>query len=202
MLSNDACVGRSLLTSEVLKDRVMVIWHMVGCWRTRAGTGIVRTEKREHTTGNVWWSTMCLQSVSGGDRDGVGSVIQNLTKSILLVLFLWVESFEICAPTFFLKCGHPLLMIWCKTQNLTKCHVTKMGPRQKPLCYDQSFCGDCYFHSPPNVCTHNNLTTKYKQLRRSPQKVTGSESTFSPVSVYCLPLYSLLSFLIVSCDGY
>ena len=26
------------------------------------------------------------------------------------------------------------------------------------------------------VCTHNNLKTKYKQLRRSPQKVTGSES--------------------------
>ena len=45
MLSNDACVGRSLLTSEVPKDRVMVIWHMVGCWRTWAGTGIVRMEK-------------------------------------------------------------------------------------------------------------------------------------------------------------
>ena len=38
MLSNDACVGRSPLTSEVPK-------YMVGCWRTRAGTGIVRTEK-------------------------------------------------------------------------------------------------------------------------------------------------------------
>ena len=38
-------VGRSLLTSEVLKDRVMVIWHMVGCWRTQAGTGIVWMEK-------------------------------------------------------------------------------------------------------------------------------------------------------------
>ena len=77
---------------------------------------------------------------------------------------------------FFLKCGHPLSTIRRKMQNLTKCCVTKMGPRQKPLRYAQSFCGDFYFHSPPNVCTHNNLTTKYKQLCRSPQKVTGSES--------------------------
>ena len=53
MLSNDACVGWSPLTSEVPKDRVMVILLMLGCWRTRAGTGIVRTEKRERTTGNV-----------------------------------------------------------------------------------------------------------------------------------------------------
>ena len=45
MLSNDACVGRSPLTSEVPKDRVMVIWHMVGYWRTRARTGIVWMEK-------------------------------------------------------------------------------------------------------------------------------------------------------------
>ena len=45
MLSNDACVGQSPLTSEVPKDRVMVIWHMEGCWRTQAGTGIVQTEK-------------------------------------------------------------------------------------------------------------------------------------------------------------
>ena len=45
MLSNDTCVGQSPLTSEVLKDRVMVIWHMVGCRRTRARTGIVQTEK-------------------------------------------------------------------------------------------------------------------------------------------------------------
>ena len=45
MLSNDACVGRSPLTSEVLKDRVMVIWHMVGCRRTWAGMGIVQMEK-------------------------------------------------------------------------------------------------------------------------------------------------------------
>ena len=45
MLSNDACVGRSLLTSEVPKDRVMVISLMVGCWRTRARTGIVQTGK-------------------------------------------------------------------------------------------------------------------------------------------------------------
>ena len=45
MLSNDACVGWSPLTSEVLKDRVMVIWHMVGCQRTWARMGIVRTEK-------------------------------------------------------------------------------------------------------------------------------------------------------------
>ena len=45
MLNNDACVGRSLLTSEVPKDRVMVISLMVGCWRTRAETGIVQTEK-------------------------------------------------------------------------------------------------------------------------------------------------------------
>ena len=46
MLSNDACVGRSLLTSEVPKDRVMVIWHMVGCQRTQAVMGIVWMEKR------------------------------------------------------------------------------------------------------------------------------------------------------------
>ena len=45
MLSNDACVGQSLLTSEVPKDRVMVISLMVGCQRTRAGMGIVWTEK-------------------------------------------------------------------------------------------------------------------------------------------------------------
>ena len=45
MLSNDACVGQSLLTSEVPKDRLMVILLMVGCWRTRAEMGIVRTEK-------------------------------------------------------------------------------------------------------------------------------------------------------------
>ena len=34
-----------MLTSEVPKDRVMVIWHMIGCQRTRAGTGIVWMEK-------------------------------------------------------------------------------------------------------------------------------------------------------------
>ena len=45
MLNNDACVGQSLLTSEVPKDRVMVILLMVGCRRTWAKTGIVRTEK-------------------------------------------------------------------------------------------------------------------------------------------------------------
>ena len=45
MPNNDACVGRSPLTSEVPKDRVMVILVMVGCWRTRAETGIVQTEK-------------------------------------------------------------------------------------------------------------------------------------------------------------
>ena len=45
MLSNDACVGQSPLTSEVPKDRVMVISHMVGSRRTRAGTGIVQMEK-------------------------------------------------------------------------------------------------------------------------------------------------------------
>ena len=45
MLSNDACVGQSLLTSEVPKDRVMVISLMVGCRRTQAGTGIVWIEK-------------------------------------------------------------------------------------------------------------------------------------------------------------
>ena len=45
VIHNDACVGQCPLTSEVPKDRVMVIWHMVGCWRTRARTGIVRTEK-------------------------------------------------------------------------------------------------------------------------------------------------------------
>ena len=45
MPNNDACVGQSLLTSEVPKDRVMVILVMVGCWRTWAKTGIVRMEK-------------------------------------------------------------------------------------------------------------------------------------------------------------
>ena len=45
MLNNDACVGRSPLTSEVPKDRVIVILLMVGCQRTWAETGIVRTEK-------------------------------------------------------------------------------------------------------------------------------------------------------------
>ena len=44
MLNNDACVGWSLLTSEVLKDRVMVISLMVGCRRTQAETGIVQME--------------------------------------------------------------------------------------------------------------------------------------------------------------
>ena len=53
MLSNDAYVGQSLLTNEVPKDRIMVISHMVGCQRTQTGTGIVLTEKRECTTGNV-----------------------------------------------------------------------------------------------------------------------------------------------------
>ena len=53
MLSNDACVGRSPLTSEMLKDRVMVISLMVGCRRTQAGMEIVQMEKRECTTGNV-----------------------------------------------------------------------------------------------------------------------------------------------------
>ena len=45
MPNNDACVGWSLLTSEVPKDRVMVISLMVGCRRTWAETGIVQTEK-------------------------------------------------------------------------------------------------------------------------------------------------------------
>ena len=53
MPNNDACVGRSPLTSEVPKDRVMVILLMVGCRRTWAETGIIRMEKREHMTGNV-----------------------------------------------------------------------------------------------------------------------------------------------------
>ena len=45
MLSNDACVGQSPLTSEVPKDRLMVTSLMVGCQRTWAETGIVWTEK-------------------------------------------------------------------------------------------------------------------------------------------------------------
>ena len=45
MLNNDTCVGQSQLTSEVPKDRVMVILLMVGCRRTWAETGIVWTEK-------------------------------------------------------------------------------------------------------------------------------------------------------------
>ena len=45
MLNNDACVGWSPLTSEVPKDRVMVISLMVGCQRTQAEMGIVQTEK-------------------------------------------------------------------------------------------------------------------------------------------------------------
>ena len=45
MLNNDACVGWSPLTSEVPKDRVMVILLMVGCQRTRAKTGIAWMEK-------------------------------------------------------------------------------------------------------------------------------------------------------------
>ena len=53
MLSNDACVGWSPLTNEMLKDRLMVISLMVGCRRTRAKTRIVQMEKRECTTGNV-----------------------------------------------------------------------------------------------------------------------------------------------------
>ena len=35
--------------------------------------------KREHTTGNVWWSTMCLRSISSRERDRVGSVVWNVT---------------------------------------------------------------------------------------------------------------------------
>ena len=45
MLSNDACVGWSPLTSEVPKDRLMMISLMVGCWRTWAEMGIVQMEK-------------------------------------------------------------------------------------------------------------------------------------------------------------
>ena len=45
MLSNDACVGQSPLTNEVLKDRVMVISLMVGFRRTQARMGIVQMEK-------------------------------------------------------------------------------------------------------------------------------------------------------------
>ena len=45
MPNNDPCVGQSLLTSEVPKDRVIVILLMVGCWRTWAETGIVQMEK-------------------------------------------------------------------------------------------------------------------------------------------------------------
>ena len=45
MPNNDACVGQSPLTSEVPKDRVMVISLMVGCWRTWAEMGIVWMEK-------------------------------------------------------------------------------------------------------------------------------------------------------------
>ena len=45
MLSNDAYVGRSPLTSEMPKDRVMVISLMVGCQRTWARMGIVWMEK-------------------------------------------------------------------------------------------------------------------------------------------------------------
>ena len=41
MLSNDACVGQSLLTSEVPKDRVMVILHMVGCWKEKRSIQLV-----------------------------------------------------------------------------------------------------------------------------------------------------------------
>ena len=49
MPNDDACVGWSLLTSEVLKDRVMVISLMVGCWRD----GNCLDGNRECTTGNV-----------------------------------------------------------------------------------------------------------------------------------------------------
>ena len=84
MLSNDACFGRSLLTSEVPKDRVMVIWHMVECQRTWAGMGIVRTEKGGVQLVMFDDQTMRLWSVSGGDRDGVGSVIRNITAFTFL----------------------------------------------------------------------------------------------------------------------
>ena len=59
MLNNDACVGRSLLTSEVPKDRVMVISLMVGCRRTRAEMGIVRMEK-----GSVWLVMLMINYAS------------------------------------------------------------------------------------------------------------------------------------------
>ena len=49
MPNNDACVGRSPLTSEVLKDRVMVISLMVDSGRDRN----CPDGKRERTTGNV-----------------------------------------------------------------------------------------------------------------------------------------------------
>ena len=68
MLSNDACVGRSPLTSEVLKDRLMVISLMVGCRRTQAEMGIVRTEKREHTTGNVD-DQLCICGMSWAETE-------------------------------------------------------------------------------------------------------------------------------------
>ena len=59
MLNNDACVGQSPLTSEVPKDRVMVISLMVGCRRTRAEMGIVQTEK-----GSVWLVMLMINYAS------------------------------------------------------------------------------------------------------------------------------------------
>ena len=59
MPNNDACVGWSLLTSEVPKDRVMVILLMVGCRRTWAEMGIVQTE-----IGNVWLVMLMINYAS------------------------------------------------------------------------------------------------------------------------------------------
>ena len=55
---------------------------------------------------------------------------------------------------------------WQTARNKNKWRKSKMEMQDTKRTWD----------SPLNVCTHNNLTTKYKQLCRSPQKVTGSES--------------------------
>ena len=92
MLNNDACVGRSLLTSEVPKDRVMVISLMVGCWRTRAETGIVRTEKGSVRLVMLMINYASEERLGRRQRQSWICDTEHNTSGVMWPIFLWSSS--------------------------------------------------------------------------------------------------------------
>jgi hypothetical protein len=69
-------------------------------------------------------------------------------RFMLNTLFPWIHSDEILAwRFFFLECSH----------EISPSRRHKSSPRQEVLRSAQTFCGDLNFHTPSDVCIHNNI---------------------------------------------